>query len=196
VDIASPIAGQVVQREAIVGQHVDPAHSLVTVADLSRAFFQAQLFEKDLAGVAEGAAAEVRLNGYPADVFRARVVRVSSQIDPQARTLTARLGFVGPAPKVRLGLYGIARVSLADATGVEHVVVPISAVTEVGDRKVVFVRHPDDGDFQLHDVRLGASAGGDVAVLSGLDEGEEVVTSGVHTLKSVVLKSTMDEEGH
>jgi cobalt-zinc-cadmium efflux system membrane fusion protein len=196
LEIASPIAGQVVHRDAIVGQHVGPAQALLTVADLSRAFFQAQLFEKDLAGVEDGAAAEVRLNGYPADVFRARVVRVASQIDPQARTLTARLGFVGPVPRVRLGLYGIARVSLPSPGGGEHVVVPLSAVTELGERKVVFVRHSEDGDFQVHDVRLGASAGGDVQVLSGLDEGEEVVTAGVHTLRSVVLKSTLDEEGH
>ena len=64
---------------------------------------------------------------------------------------------------------------------------------EIGERKVVFVHH-DDGDFQVHDVKLGPSAGGDVAVLAGLDEGERLVVSGVHTLKSVILKSTMAEE--
>lgn len=194
LELVAPIAGQVVQREAVPGQAVEPNHTLVTVADLSHVFFQAQLFEKDLAQLAEGAAAEVRLNGYPEVVLRARVARIASQIDPQARTLTARLALLDPASPVRLGLYGTARVSLQSAEAHEHVVVPLSAVTEIGDRKVVFVQH-EDGEFQVHDVKLGPSAGGDIAVLSGLDDGERVVVSGVHTLKSAVLKSTMAEEG-
>jgi cobalt-zinc-cadmium efflux system membrane fusion protein len=194
LEIVAPIAGQVVQRDAVPGQLVEPTHTVVTVADLSHVFFQAQLFEKDLAQLAEGAAAEVRLNGYPGVVFRARVARIASQIDPQARTLTARLALLEPASRVRLGLYGTARVSLQSAESHEHVVVPLSAVTEIGDRKVVFVEH-EDGDFQVHDVKLGPTAGGDVAVLSGLDDGERVVVSGVHTLKSAILKSTMAEEG-
>ena len=57
----------------------------------------------------------------------------------------------------------------------------------------MFVRHPD-GDFELHEVRLGQSAGGMVAIISGLKDGEEVAVSGVHTLKSAVLKATMQEE--
>ena len=142
----------------------------------------------------EAGPAEVRLNGYPDVVFRARVARIASQIDPQARTLMARLALLEPALRVRLGLYGTARVSLQSSEAQEHVVVPLSAVTEIGDRKVVFVQH-EDGEFQVHDVKLGPTAGGDVAVLSGLDEGERVVVSGVHTLKSAILKSTMAEEG-
>jgi cobalt-zinc-cadmium efflux system membrane fusion protein len=193
LEIVTPIAGQVVQRDAVPGQVVEPTHTVVTVADLSQVFFQAQLFEKDLAQLAEGAPAEVRLNGYPDVVFRARLARIASQIDPQARTLTARLVLLEPAPRVRLGLYGTARVSLQRDEDQEHVIVPLSAVTEIGDRKVVFVQH-DDGDFQVHDVKLGPTAGGEVAVLSGIDAGERVVVSGVHTLKSAVLKSTMAEE--
>ena len=193
LELVAPIAGQVVQRDAVPGQVVEPAHTVVTVADLSHVFFQAQLFEKDLAQLTEGAPAEVRLNGFPDVVFRARVARIASQIDPQARTLMARLALVEPASRVRLGLYGTARVSLQSAEAHDHVVVPLSAVTEIGDRKVVFVQHEDE--FQVHDVKLGPTAGGDVAVLSGLDDGERVVVSGVHTLKSAVLKSTMAEEG-
>lgn len=194
LEIVAPIGGQVVQRDAVPGQVVEPTHTVLTVADLSHVFFQAQLFEKDLGQLAEGAPAEVRLNGYPDAVFRARVARVASQIDAQARTLTARLALLDPAPRVRLGLYGTARVSLQRSEDEEHVVVPLSAVTEIGDRKVVFVQHDDD-EFQVHDVKLGPTAGGDVAVLSGIDAGERVVVSGVHTLKSAVLKSTMAEEG-
>ena len=57
----------------------------------------------------------------------------------------------------------------------------------------LFVRHPD-GDYELHDVVLGKSAGGKVEVVTGLREGEQVVSEGVFTLKSAILKSTFAED--
>jgi membrane fusion protein, heavy metal efflux system len=74
-----------------------------------------------------------------------------------------------------------------------RVAVPLSAVTRVAHRDVVFVRQPD-GDFELHPVTVGRSAGGRVEILSGLGAGEEVVVGGVFTLKSAILKSTFGEE--
>lgn len=195
VPLFTPLTGTLVQLAAASGQMVEPSHTVAVVADLSRVWFQAQLFEKDLSRVEEGAPAEVRLNGYPDRVFSARVARLSGQVDPQSRTVTARLSLRDPERKLRLGLFGRARVSVrSEGQGVEEqLAVPLSAVTDLGDRKAVFVRQPD-GDFEVHEVRLGTTAGGMVAILSGLNAGEQVVVSGVHVLKSIALKSTMGEE--
>jgi cobalt-zinc-cadmium efflux system membrane fusion protein len=191
--LSSPIAGQVVQRDAVPGQMVEPNRTLATIADLSRIWFQAQLFEKDLAQINEGATAEVRLNGYPDNVFRAKVARIASRVDPQARTLTARLSVEDRDQRLRLGLFGKARISITEREAQEHIAVPLSAITEIGERKVVFVRHRD-GDFEWHAVTLGPSAGSYAPVLSGLDAGEQIVVSGVHTLKSVVLRATLKDD--
>ena len=85
-----------------------------------------------------------------------------------------------------------ARVSVRSADSREQLAVPLSAITDLGERKAVFVRHEHD-DYEVHDVQLGQTAGGFVGVLSGLKEGEEVVVSGVHTLRSVVLKGSMKD---
>jgi membrane fusion protein, heavy metal efflux system len=191
--IASPIAGQLVQRSAAPGQVVAPDATLATVADLSRIWFQAQLFEKDLARVREGAEAEVRLNGYPEVVFPAKVARIASQVDPQMRALTVRLALQDEGNRVRLGLYGTARIAVSGEEDEPHVVVPASAVTEIEQRKVLFVRRPD-GDFEMRPVKTGKEASGGVALLFGVRPGEEVVVSGVHNLKSIALKSTLGEE--
>jgi cobalt-zinc-cadmium efflux system membrane fusion protein len=193
VVLTTPVAGSVVHLDAALGQMLESSHNLAIVADLGRVWFQAQVFEKDLPRVTEGAAAEVRLNGYPDRVFTAQVARVSAQVDPQARTVTARLALRDPDRTLRLGLFGTARVSVAGETQGDQITVPLSAVTEIGESKAVFVSHPD-GDFEVHEIRIGESAGGMVAVISGLRDGEEVVVSGVHTLKSAVLKATMQEE--
>jgi multidrug efflux pump subunit AcrA (membrane-fusion protein) len=95
---------------------------------------------------------------------------------------------------VKVGLFGTARVVVgpAEATA-KRVVVPLSAVTRVASRDVVFVRQPD-GDFELHPVTVGRTAEGRVEILSGLRAGEAVVVEGVFTLKSAILKGTFGEE--
>ena len=193
LQIVSPITGQLVQRSAVPGQAVAPEATLATVADLSRIWFLAQLFEKDLARVREGAAAEVRLNGYPEVVFPARVARIASQVDPQTRALTARLALQDEENRLRLGLYGTARIAVQGVEDEPHVVVPASSVTEIEQRKTVFVRRPD-GDFEMRPVKTGKEASGLVALLSGVQPGDEIVSSGVQNLKSIVLKSTLGEE--
>ena len=67
------------------------------------------------------------------------------------------------------------------------------AITKIADHDVLFVHEPD-GHFVLHNVTRGRSAGGKIEIIAGLRAGEHVVSEGVFTLKSAVLKSTFGEE--
>lgn len=194
VTIRTPLSGFVLSRDAVQGQSVDAEHVIAVVGDLDRAYFLGRLFEKDLARVKQGASAEVRLNAYPHEVFEGEVQAVGKQLDPAARTVTARILVRNHGDLLKVGLFGTARV-VAGAANLQrrHVVVPLSAVTQLPDRNVVFVLQPD-GDFEVHPVTLGGSAAGRVEVLGGLREGERVVVDGVFTLKSTVMKSTFGEE--
>jgi len=192
--LRAPIAGVVVVRNAVVGQPVGADEVLCSIVDLSEAWFLGRVFEKDLGRLASGASAEIQLNAYPDARFEGPVEYIGRQVDPVARTLTARIRLHNRDERLRVGLFGTAYVSTADAgERGPTLVVPRSALTEVGGRQVVFVRHAD-GDFELHGVVTGASAAGKVEVLSGLRDGEQVVVDGVFTLKSAVLKSTFAEE--
>ena len=152
------------------------------------------LYEKDLARVKQGAHAEVRLNAYPTDVFEGQVQTIGKQLDPAARTVTARILVRNHGDLLKVGLFGTARVVAGAANAArKRVVVPLSAITQVPDRNVVFVLQPD-GDFEVHPVTLGQSAAGRIEILGGLREGERVVIDGVFTLKSAILKSTFGEE--
>ena len=140
------------------------------------------------------AATEVRLNAYPTEVFEGKIETIGRQLDPAARTVTARILVQNHGDLVKVGLFGTARVVVGPAEApARRVVVPLSAVTKVASRDVVFVRQPD-GDFQLHPVTLGRSAGGRVEILEGLRAGEQVVVAGAFTLKSTILKSRFGEE--
>ena len=194
VTIKTPLSGFILSRDAVQGQAVDAEHVIAVVGDLERAYFLGRLFEKDLARVKVGAHAEVRLNAYPREVFEAEIETIGRQIDPAARTVTARIVVRNHADLVKVGLFGTARVVIGPAAPAEkHVVVPLSAVTHVANRDVVFVRQPD-GDFELHPVTQGRTASGRVEILSGLRAGEDVVVAGAFTLKSTILKGTFGGE--
>jgi cobalt-zinc-cadmium efflux system membrane fusion protein len=191
--VRTPLAGFVLSRDAVPGQTVGAEHVIAVIGDLSHAYFLGRLFEKDLARVKVGARAEVRLNAYPAEVFEGRIETIGKQLDPAARTVIARVLVQNHGDLLKVGLFGAARVVTEQSTGQRRVVVPLAAVTRIADKDVVFVLQPD-GDYEVHPVTPGRTAGGRVELLSGLREGERIVTDGVFTLKSAILKSTFGEE--
>ena len=169
-------------------------HVLAEIVNLDRAYFLGRLFEKNLERVKVGVSAEVRLNAYSKEVFLGKVESIGKQLDPIARTVVARIAIDNRDDLLKVGLFGVARVNSSDAEPEESTLVaPLNAVTQIAERDVVFVRHPD-GDFEVHRVTLGRTASGQVQILSGLRAGEQVVVEGVFTLKSAVLKSTFGEE--
>lgn len=196
VPLRASISGIVVSRSAVVGQPVAADHVLATIVDLSEVWFLGRVFEKDLGRLRVGAKTEVKLNAFQGESFAGEVDYVGQQTDPVARTLTARIRLKNESHKLRLGLFGTAYVAVAENNNANpHVIVPLSSVAEVGDKKIVFVK-AKDGDFVVHEVTLGNSALGRTQILTGLDEGEDVVSSGVFTLKSLLLKSTLHEDEH
>jgi membrane fusion protein, heavy metal efflux system len=194
LQLRAPVSGIVVARDAVIGQPVSADQTIATIADLTEVWFLARVFEKDLEHVRVDAPADVQLNAYPKEHFAGAVEYLGKQLDPAARTLTARIRLQNRAELLRIGLFGMAHVGTANAAQAPPaLVVPVDAVTEIGERTIVFVQEPD-GDFAVHDVVLGESALGKVQVMSGLRAGESVVVDGVFTLKSHLLKSSFGEQ--
>lgn len=192
--LRAPISGVVLSRDAVVGQPIAPDSEIAAIVDLSEVWFLGRVFEKDLGRIKLAAKAEVSLNAYPKQTFQGSVEYLGQKVDAAARTVTARVRLVNHDDLLRVGLFGSARVSTDEINEKQAaLVVPRAALTEVAGKDVVFVRRAER-DFELHDVVLGESAAGKVEVLSGLQDGEQVVTEGVFTLKSAVLKATFAEE--
>ncbi len=192
--LRAPIAGTVVSRDAVLGQPVTADQSIGQIVDLSEVWFLGRVFEKDLSSLKQDANAEVQLNAFPQQRFAGTVEYIGRQVDPIARTLTARIRLKNATDLLSVGLFGIALVSTNQQLDrPSMLVVPRSALGEIAGKTVVFVRHAD-GDFELHEVMLGDSAASKVQIVSGLREGEQVVVEGLFTLKSSMLKSTFAEE--
>jgi membrane fusion protein, copper/silver efflux system len=173
IPIDSPISGYVVAKSAIQGMYVTPEMELYQIADLSRVWLLAELYEYDLPIVAVGDEALVTLTYEPERRLRGRITYIYPEVTGQTRTGRARLEVDNLEGRLKPGQY--ANVEIEKDLG-EVVVVPDSAVIDTGVRKIVFVRTQEER-FEPREVKVGARSDARLAVLSGLAEGEQIVTS-------------------
>jgi RND family efflux transporter MFP subunit len=173
VTILSHSEGFVVEKKALEGMRVEGGEDLYVLADLADVWVYADLYEYELPLVQVGQRAKVSLSYYPGEEFRGEVVYIYPYLDSQTRTARVRIEFPNPGWKLKPGMF--ANVEIQTDRG-EGLVVPGSAVLDSGTRKIVFV-DKGEGRFEPREVELGGRAGDGFEVLSGLEEGEQVITS-------------------
>jgi multidrug efflux pump subunit AcrA (membrane-fusion protein) len=174
ITLYAPISGVLLRRNVTEGERVEAGTTLLEVADLSRIWVMASIYEYELPYVREGQRGTMTLSYVPGKTFEGKVSLIYPMLDPATRTVQVRLEFANPAMELRPDMY--ADVELQADLG-ERLSVPASAVIETGTRAVVFVDRAD-GAFEPRDVGIGLRLAETYEVLSGLQEGERVVTSG------------------
>jgi multidrug efflux pump subunit AcrA (membrane-fusion protein) len=182
VMIRSPLSGFVIQRNAEEGAYIKAGTMVFRIADLSRVWVDAHLYEYELSGIAEGQQAEMTLPYLPGRTFRGTVAYVYPYLQPKTRDLIIRLVFQNPEMELKPEMY--ADVSIKTVLKGEGLMVPSEAVIRTGVRNVVFVSS-GHGKFVPRDLVLGPLLDNDrVQVLAGVTAGESVVTSGQFLLDS------------
>jgi Cu(I)/Ag(I) efflux system membrane fusion protein len=180
--VDAPIDGIVVEKMAVRGQMVEAGMKLYRLADLSIVWVQSQIYEQDLALLKLGQEAEVSLSYLADRKFSGRVTYIYPTVDEKTRTARVRMEFHNPGLFLKPGMF--ATVELRAELKPAALLVPDSAVLRSGEKNTVFVAL-DGGHFEPREVRLGPRADNDsYEVLSGLTEGERVVTSGQFMLDS------------
>jgi len=189
--VRAPFAGKVVERNATLGELVTPADTLFLLADLGEVWLWIDVYERDLSRVRLGQPVAVRLDAWPDEVFEGTIAYLADRLDPDSRTLGARVDLANPDGRLRPGMF--ARVTLGDgAAGAPAVTaVPRTAVQRDGEGSVVFVRTEPEV-FERRRIEPGRITDGWVEVLAGVSPGEEVVTRGAFLLKS---QASADELG-
>ncbi len=182
VQIRSPDAGFVIEKNVVQGQMVDAGMPLYRLADLGIVWVFAQVYEQDLPYVQLGQEAVVKLSSLPDREFRGRVTYIYPNVDEKTRTARVRLEFENPGYFLKPGMFVSAQIVSELKPSV--LLVPDSAVLRSGDKNTVFVALPG-GKFDPRTVMLGLEAEHDqYEVISGLQAGDRVVTSGQFMLDS------------
>jgi RND family efflux transporter MFP subunit len=164
------------------GSAVEQGMKLMRLEDHSKLWLQAQVYERELGMVKAGQMTQAMFESVPGKMFDGKVDLVYPHVDPQMRTNMVRIMLGEAGDELKPGMY--AQVMIMATPVKDALLVPREAVIDTGTRQIAFAVGPQ-GQFESKDVVMGLSGDGDlVQILSGLKEGDTVVTSGQFLLEA------------
>lgn len=180
--VRSPYRGVIVKKNVIEGDYVTSGASLFNIADLSRIWVEAHIFEYEQALVFEGQEVEMTLSYNPDRVYTGRVSYIFPWLQAKTRDVVIRVEFDNGDHSLKPDMFARIKINTgADRTGLT---IASQAVIHSGDRQIVFVAK-GNGQFSPRQITTGAYLEqGRVEVLTGLSQGENIVVSGQFLLDS------------
>jgi multidrug efflux pump subunit AcrA (membrane-fusion protein) len=169
----SGVSGVVLKKDAVAGLAITPGMPLYTIADLSTVWVLADIYQSEMAMTAPGNSAVVSASFLPGESFRGRIDFVYPTLTEGTRTVKVRLVIPNPKESLKPGMF--VRVSLSGEER-EALAIPRSALIQTGERQIAFVEQ-SAGVYAPREVKTGVQGKDFTEVLSGLSEGEIVVTS-------------------
>lgn len=189
VPVPSPVSGYVVIKNVVMGAAVQPGEQLLRIADLDRVWIEADFYENELPLVVKGREVNITVPGLPGKVLRGRVSFVAPVLDAATRTGRARIEFANEDLSLKPEMFSDVNLSIDRG---ERLIVPEEAVIVAGKKRVVFL-DLGEGRLQPRRVEVGLKSEEGYEVVSGLVEGDVVVTSGNFLIAAESrLKSSME----
>jgi cobalt-zinc-cadmium efflux system membrane fusion protein len=176
IPVLAPISGEVVERLVAPGQVVQAGQTQAfTISDLSTVWVLANVYQSDLSVVRSGEDVVVQTDAYP-DSFHGRISYVSPALDPNTRTLQARIVVDNRGEKLKRDMY--CTVSVAAGSFSNVIAVPDSSILRDDNNQPFVYAATGANQFGRRDVELGASQNRQVQILKGISVGDRVVGDG------------------
>lgn len=172
--IHSPFDGVVIKVGAREGQYVTPQTELFNIADLSTVWVYVDIFEQDLPWIKVGDQASIRVSAVPGRIFKGHIAYIYPYLESRTRTVKVRMIFDNADGLLKPEMF--ADVTVKTNRQLDAIVVPDEAIVRSGSRDQIFIAL-GKGRFEPRDVTLGFSSDGLTQILSGVAEGDVVVTS-------------------
>ena len=182
--IRAPFDGRLGISRVDLGEYLTPGSPIVPLEKLDPIYADFTLPERELARIADGQAIEVRVQAYPDETFAGRIVAIDPGIQVGSRSFRVRAELENPTQRLRPGMFADVRVQLPQDAPV--VTVPDTAISYAPYGDSVFVIEDKDGQTVVtrRQIETGRTRDGRVAVLSGLEVGERVVSAGHNKLRN------------
>jgi cobalt-zinc-cadmium efflux system membrane fusion protein len=174
--VKAPISGEVVEQNVAAGQLLQTGVTQTfVISDTSTVFVLVNVYQKDLPYVRVGDTVAIQTESYP-DVFHGRISYVAASLDPNTRTLQARIETGNPGQKLKKDMYVVATV---DAGTIQNAIaVPDSAVLRDSENQPFVYVESAGNQFGRRTVTLGDSIKGQTQVLTGLNPGDRIIGDG------------------
>src|ERR1700733_11857840 len=176
IPVLAPISGEVVERLVQPGQVVQAGQTQAfTISDLSTVWVLANVYQADLAYVQSGDDVVVQSDAYPGS-FHGKISYVSPALDPNTRTLQARIIVDNPGEKLKRDMYCTVTVTAGSIPNA--IAVPDSSVLRDDNNQPFVYLATGANQFGRRDVEIGQSLNGQTQILRGLSPGEKIVGDG------------------
>jgi membrane fusion protein, copper/silver efflux system len=183
-ELLATTSGIVTTKRVNTGDYISQGTVLFDVANLSSVWVLFDAFESDLPFLRVGNTISFTLRGLPGTQFSALIRFVDPTIDPVTRVAKVRVEINNNNGKLKPEMFatGIVHAQLDELK--DKLVIPKSAVLWTGKRSVVYLKQTDlkDAVFKMQEIELGSMLGNSYVVLSGLKEGDEIVTEGTFSV--------------
>lgn len=176
----APFSGHVIVKNALEGKAFMAGESLYEIADLSHLWLRAYVFEFEMPLISVGQDAVVNFPYLNNRSFPAKITFIYPHIEPQTRRGEIRLELDNPKHEIRPDMWANVEIELGAG---EKLIVPASSLIDTGPRYVAFVQRPD-GHLEPREVKIGMKTDDYYEVVSGLKEGEQVVTRALFLVDS------------
>ncbi len=199
VELKAPIAGTIVAVNATVGEHVHSDAAVFTILNIDTVLIEAQIPEANLGRLGSSRGATYETSDAPGTFAPilgnggGRLVHLGTIVDPKTRTVALVYEVPNPDGRLRIGM--ALNVYVETAHVEESLVVPVSALVDEDGRAIAFVQVSGE-IFEKRDLTVGIRDGEFVQVLSGLAEGERVVTKGAYAIRLASVSTTIPAHGH
>lgn len=187
--IYASFSGVVSEISVNEGAHVMDGNPIFKVADLSTVWAEFDAYESQINQLKKGQSIRISSNAYPNKIFDAEISFIDPVLNTQTRTVTVRATLNNAEDLLKPGMFVEAKV-----TGVSKensgLMVPASAVMWTGERSLVYVKpNANTSVFEMREVTLGEKIGDSYSIVSGLNNGEEIVTNGTFTVDAAAQLS-------
>lgn len=191
VAIVSPLDGTVIERHVTMGEVVEPAKSILTIADLSTVWGIAEVPEKNISMIQKDTEAIVSITAHPGENFHGKITYISDVLDADSRTAKVRVEVDNSEGKLKPEMFASFKVPIGEKE--KSLAVPTASIQRDGSQPIVYVALTNNS-FEKRIVKLGLESKGYQQVLEGIQAGEKVVAKGAFVLKSESMKGEMEEE--
>jgi cobalt-zinc-cadmium efflux system membrane fusion protein len=176
VPVKAPISGEVVEQDVSAGQLIQPGTTqCFMISDTGNVWVLVNIYQKDLPYVRVGDEVTVQTDTYP-EVFHGRISYVAASLDPNTRTLQARIETNNPGEKLKKDMYVVATVNAGAIPNA--IALPDAAVLRDSENQPFVYVAAGSNQFGRRAVTLGESLNGQTEITSGLKAGDQVIGNG------------------
>ena len=198
--VYATVSGTVSEKLVEQGASIKQGQPLLKIANLNTVWANFDVYENQINLFKIGQEVEVTTKSYPSKVFKSKIVFIDPVLNSRTRTIKLRVILNNIENAFKPGMFVEGKVKAITKEKNSNLTIPASAILWTGERSVVYIKaDPKDPIFEMREVVLGDRLGDSYLIMSGLNNGDEIVTNGTFTIDAAAQlqgkKSMMNKEG-